>query len=98
MEQQTTGGKPKPPNAGKGRPKGVPNRATQTAREAITLLVEANIPKIGGWLTTIEQTHGPLVALRCVQEMLEFAVPKLQRTELTGDGGGPLQVVVNRLA
>jgi hypothetical protein len=88
----------KPPNAGRGRKVGVPNKATKSAREGIAMLIEANVPKMSGWLTKIEQEHGPLVALKCVQDMLEYHVPKLQRTELTGDGGGALKVVINKLA
>lgn len=35
----------KPPNAGKGRPKGVPNKTTQSAREAFALAFD----KTGGY-------------------------------------------------
>jgi hypothetical protein len=94
--KQTTGKKPS--RNPRGRPKGVPNKATQTAREGIALLVEANIPKMSGWLTKIEQEHGALVAMKVVNDLLEYHVPKLQRTELTGDGGGPVQVTINKLA
>lgn len=75
----------------------MPNKATLTAREALTKLIEANVPKMEGWLMQIEKEHGALVAMKCVADMVEFAVPKLQRTELTGAEGGPLQVTVNRL-
>lgn len=34
-------GKPKPPNAGKGRPKGVGNKTTTTLKEAILLAAQA---------------------------------------------------------
>lgn len=75
-------GKPKPPNAGIGRPPGVPNKATTKAREAIGLLVEANVPKMAGWLEEIERKDGPLAAWRCLEAMVEFAVPKLVRSEV----------------
>ena len=39
--------RPQPPG---GSRKGVPNKTTQTAREAIAMLVEANIPKMSRWL------------------------------------------------
>lgn len=96
--QQSAAIKRKPPAAGMGRKKGVPNKVTKSAREAFALLVERNVPKLEGWLVKIEKEHGPLVAFKCVMEVSEYHVPKLQRTELTGDGGGPLQVTVNRLA
>ena len=97
-QQQSTENPRKPPNAGKGRPKGVPNKATQSAREGIAMLVEANIPKMSGWLTSIEKEHGPLIAMKVVNDLLEYHVPKLQRTELTGEAGGPVQVTINKLA
>jgi hypothetical protein len=96
-QQQSSDNPRKPPNAGKGRPKGVPNKATQSAREAFARLIDANVPKMAGWLERIEKEHGPLVAFKCVQDIAEYHVPKLQRTELTGNDGGPLQVTVNRL-
>lgn len=37
-------------NAGRGRPKGAPNKATATAREAFAKLVEGNAPKMQDWL------------------------------------------------
>lgn len=37
-------GKPKPPNAGKGRPKGSPNKLTSSAKQAFALAFE----QIGG--------------------------------------------------
>ena len=76
-------GKPRPPNAGMGRKPGVPNKATTLAREAITQLVDANVPKMAGWLEEIEKEHGALMAWRCLETMVEFAVPKLVRSEST---------------
>lgn len=83
-----------PPNAGKGRQKGVPNVATRTAREAIARFVDGNVERLQGWLDQIadDPKHGPLVAFNCVKELLEYHVPKLARTELTGQGGGPVVV------
>jgi hypothetical protein len=94
--KQTTGKKPS--RNPKGRPKGSPNKATTNARELLGLLVEANIPKMSGWLTAIEKEHGPLMAWRCMQDVAEYHVPKLQRTEVVGDGGGPVQITINKLA
>ena len=77
-----------------GRPKGVPNKATSAAREAIALFVDQNVPRLQGWLDDIASNPklGPLVAFKCVQELVEYHVPKLQRTEHTGANGGPVQV------
>ena len=40
----------KPPNAGKGRPKGVPNKATAAVKEALAQLAEGMTPKMQQWL------------------------------------------------
>lgn len=82
----------KPPNAGKGRVKGVPNKATADARAAIALFVDTNASRLQGWLDSIasDPKKGPEVAYRCVLDLLEYHVPKLARTELTGKDGTEL--------
>ena len=71
---------------------GKPNKSTANAREAIAAFVEAQTPRLQQLLERIEAEEGPLAAFRCVQDLLEYHVPKLQRTEITGADGGP-QVV-----
>ena len=71
---------------------GKPNKSTANAREAIAAFVEAQTPRLQQLLERIEAEEGPLAAFRCVQDLLEYHVPKLQRTEVTGADGGP-QVV-----
>ena len=85
------GRKPGTPKTGGRRP-GSPNRTTALAREAIAQFVDANVPRLQGWLDDVaaDPKHGPLAAFKCVQELLEYHIPKLQRTELTGEGGGPV--------
>lgn len=77
----------KPPNAGKGRPKGVPNKATTLAREAIARLVDGNAERMQGWLDQIAEEEGPLKAWQCLTEVIEYHIPKLARTEHTGKDG-----------
>lgn len=45
----------KPPNAGKGRKKGVPNKATGVAREAFAMFVETNASKMQKWLNRVAE-------------------------------------------
>jgi hypothetical protein len=81
---------------GPGRPKGSKNKATRLAREAISQLVDGNVHRLQGWLDAIEQEEGPRAALTSFLALLEFAVPKLARTELTGkDTADPLSVRVH---
>lgn len=80
-----------PPNAGKGRVKGVPNKATQAAREAIGLFVDNNAHRLQGWLDAIGKTD-PEKAFTLFQSVIEYHVPKLARQEHTGKDGGAIIV------
>lgn len=75
-----------------GRAKGTPNKATARSREALLVIVDGNIHKVQGWLDQIEEKQGALAVLNAFGDLIEFVVPKLQRTELTGEGGGPVQI------
>ncbi len=72
---------------------GKPNKSTANAREAIAAFVEAQTPRLQQLLERIEAEEGPLAAFRCVQDLLEYHVPKLQRTEVTGADGGPQKII-----
>lgn len=76
------------------RAPGVPNKATADARAAIALFVDTNASRLQGWLDSIasDPKKGPEVAYRCVLDLLEYHVPKLARTELTGKDGDDLVV------
>jgi hypothetical protein len=81
----------RPPNAGKGRQRGSKNKATANAREAIARFVDGNVPRLQAWLDAIEQKEGPRAAWTCLMDLIEYHVPKLARTELTGQDGGPIE-------
>jgi len=83
-------GCPPPPNAGKGRRKGSLNRATSNAREAIARFVDGNIDRLEDWLDEIAEKDGAKDAFRCFMDVVEYHVPKLQRTEVTGVDGKDL--------
>ena len=63
---------------------GHPNKATANAREAIARFVDGNSERLQGWLDEIAKEDGPKAAFACVVDLLEFHVPKLARTEMTG--------------
>jgi len=71
------------------RPKGVPNRATAEAREAIARLVDGNVHRMNLWLDEIHAEKGAQAAWDCMIDVLEYHVPKLARQEVTGPDGGP---------
>lgn len=80
-----------------GRPKGSPNKATQTAREAIALFVDGNAHRLTGWLDQVangDPEHdikpNPEKAFQMFQSVVEYHVPKLARTEVSGKDGGPV--------
>lgn len=104
----------RPPNAGKGRKKGVPNKSTTDVREAIANLLQMNVDNFSVWLGQVangirqpapvleDDDEEPEVkwllrpdpgkALDIAMGMAEYHIPKLARTELTGENGGPVQV------
>ena len=80
---------------GGGSRKGVPNRSTALAREAIAQFVDNNSEKLQGWLDRIAADKGPEAAFRCFTDLVEYHVPKLARTELTGQDQGPVKIEVS---
>src|SRR5580658_3221651 len=90
----------RPPNAGKGRKAGVPNKATARSREVLAKIFEDNVETLEVWLKavadgekepTADGVNGkwlrrpdPGLAARLMLDLAEFHVPKLARNELTG--------------
>ena len=93
----------KPRNTG-GRPKGAPNKTTQAAREAIAAFVDGNAHRLTGWLDQVANgvpeadiKPNPAKAFEMFQSVVEYHIPKLARTELTGKGGGPVVIAATKL-
>jgi hypothetical protein len=63
-----------------GRVAGVPNKATNQAREAIAAFVEGNVDRLNGWLDEIA-AKDPKAAFDCFMDVVEYHIPKLARAE-----------------
>lgn len=63
-----------------GRTKGVPNKSTTQAREAIALFVEGNVDRLCGWLDEIAK-DSPKDAFDRFMSVVEYHIPKLARSE-----------------
>ena len=84
----------KPPPEGAGRPPGAANRATKTAREAIAMFVDGNAHRLCEWLDKIAEDN-PLAAFDRFMSVVEYHIPKLQRSEVTGKDGKDLFPVLS---
>ena len=91
-----------PPNAGKGRPAGVPNKSTSIVREAIANLLDRNSEKMDEWLQLVAYGDSELgvkpqpdKALDIMQKLAEYHIPKLARTEEVGDKDTPLELKIS---
>ncbi len=77
-----------------GRKPGVPNKATANAREGIARFVDGNAHRLDAWLDQIA-ADSPEKAFRCFMDVVEYHVPKLARTEMTGADGGAVKFEVS---
>lgn len=71
---------------GQGRPKGVENKTTKDIKEAVKLLVEANIPNMTIWLEKIAD-KSPMQAMMVINGLLEYTIPKLARQDNVSSDG-----------
>jgi len=80
----------------------VPNKVTQEARELVKQLLDANLPFLQSWIVStaegiLDDATGkyivqpnPAKACEIVQNLVEYSVPKLARTEVVGDEAKPI--------
>jgi hypothetical protein len=93
----TNAGSRRPPAAGQGRKKGVPNKVTREFRETVNKLLTENADNVCVWLTRVAEGGGgkaadPGRALELLAKLAEYAVPKLGRIEHAGPNGGPIEM------
>lgn len=72
-----------------GRTKGTPNKSTKDVKEAIAAFTSANVDKLNDWLNSIDD---PAKRLDLYFKALEYTMPKLARTEHSGDKENPIIV------
>jgi len=76
------------PGAGPGRPKGVPNKTTQTAKDAIALAASelGGAARLVAWAKEDPKNESAFWA---------SIYPKLLPLQVTGEGGGPVGLSVH---
>ena len=74
---------------GTGRPKGKSNKVTQEIKEAYQKLLEDNLDNMSTWLIRVAKDN-PEKAIDLMLKLSEYLIPKLARTELTGNDGQDL--------
>ena len=70
--------------------KGKPNKATRELRETVKAILESYAETMEEDLKALE----PKDRLNILVRLLEFAIPKLTRGEMTGPDGGPMQTII----
>lgn len=81
--------------SGLGRPKGSPNKVTADARAAIAMFVESNAGRMQAWLDQVAK-DSPYRAFTMVRDIIEYHVPKMVRTELTGANGKGITLILEK--
>lgn len=69
-----------------GREKGTPNKSTLAVREAIAKLADGHAERFIGWIDKVAETD-PGRAADLYLKAIEYHIPKLARSELTGANG-----------
>lgn len=80
-----------------GKPKGATNKVTREFKATVQRLLEDNADNVGRWLIQVAEGDGenkpdPAKALDLLSKLAEYAAPKLNRTEVSGDQEKPVKV------
>jgi hypothetical protein len=78
-----------------GRPKGAEGKVTKTAREIFTAFIEGNAARVQQLWDRVARNN-PAKALAIYAKLAEFVMPKLQRTELSGELNHTTEITVNQ--
>ena len=78
-----------------GRKPGTPNKVTSDVRAAIALIAQNNVEKVEAWLAEIED---PAKRVGLFLDLCEYHIPKLARTELTGENGKAINIQIVKYA
>lgn len=65
------------------KPKGALNKTTKDIKQAYQQLIEKNLDNLTGWLEKIAEKD-PEKAIRIINDLSEYVIPKLARQEMTG--------------
>ena len=82
-----------------GRAIGVPNKVTQDVRLCIAMFAEKNVSKLEEWINQTAEGDpsrnikpAPDKAAELFLKAIEYHVPKLARSEVTGKDGGAIVI------
>lgn len=80
---------------------GTPNKVTADARAAIASFVDGNAHRLAEWLDQVANGNdeegikpNPIKAAEMFMAVVEYHVPKLARTEVTGADRGPVNITL----
>lgn len=85
---------PKGHNFAKGRPKGVPNKSTDSMRNALADFFNRNAEHLDALFHQI-RAENPREAFKAVMEVAPYVMPKKAAIEHTGKDGGAIEVVAS---